>query len=165
MKPIFSMFVPGAGATVRARRMPSIRSAVVPSPGLMPRRSTASLMTSQLFTMSTSVRTTSWLSGRFTLRDGASAGASCTVSPSFTSTLLCASQAPGRMSAAMVDAIAMMPNTPHTSHLCLKTAYRKLRAAIRPVAGSVATYGTTGVASGGMVCKVAMEVQLFCPSE
>ena len=94
----------------------------------------ASFTTSQLFTMSTSVRTTSWLSGTFMLRDGASAGANWTVSPSFTRTLLCASQAPGRVIADSADATATMANTPSTSHLCLNTAYKKLRTAIRPVA-------------------------------
>src|SRR5262249_445062 len=76
----------------------------------------------------------------------ASAGASWTVSPSFTSTLLVASQVRGRRNAAMAEPMKMIANTPSTSRRCLKTAERKLRTA--SVLGALPLDGRTGVAAG-----------------
>src|SRR5438105_88629 len=64
--------------------------------------------------MSASVFTTSWLSGMLMLRDGASAGASCTVSPSLTSTLLDASHVLGRRIAASTEPRKTTRKTPMT---------------------------------------------------
>ena len=69
-----------------------------------------------------------------TLRDGASAGASCTVSPSFTSTLLLASHVRGRRNAASAEPRKTIAKMPSTSLRCLKTAYSTLRTATGEVA-------------------------------
>jgi len=62
------------------------------------------------------------VSGSVTLRDGVSAGASCTVSPSFASTFVFARQAFGRVMADTAAARKIRRNVPTTSRLCLKTA-------------------------------------------
>ena len=94
---------------------------LMPDSGLIPTRTTASSSTCRLFTISASPATTSGLRGTLTLRDGASAGASCTASPTFTSTFVAARHVRGRSTAIRADAKNTSRKTPTTRRRCLKT--------------------------------------------